>query len=98
MIFQTPQSSKKTVKSTPSKGGKSDVSPKGVNSSAIQSPVTPGNQQFQQIMGIVNSAAAPKDRPYYIILNQGLPDEQTFLIEPPGKGSSSDKGIFSLGT
>ena len=90
--FQTPQGSKKIVNPTPTKGTNSEVSSKGANPSAIQSPVTPGNQQFQQIMDIVNSAAAPKDKPYYIILNQGLPNEQTFLIEPPGKGTDK-KGI-----
>ena len=44
-------------------------------------------------MEIVKSAGVPKDKPYYIILNQGLPNEQTFLIEPP---ESKEKGIINL--
>ena len=94
-IFQTPHTSKKIANAAPTKAHNSDVTAKGVNPSAVQSPVTPGNQQFQQLMGIINSAGVPNDRPYYVILNQGLPNEQTFLIEPP-KGADNKGKYLSL--
>ena len=92
-VFKTPQSAAKKFIPPPTAGTTSVVSPKGANPSAVQSPVTPSNQQFKQIMEIVKSAGVPKDKPYYIILNQGLPNEQTFLIEPP---ESKEKGIINL--
>ncbi|XP_053375442.1 Fanconi anemia group J protein homolog [Mercenaria mercenaria] len=51
----------------------------GVSSPSIQ----------QQIMNVINSGTAPKDQPYYIILNQGTPSEQAFLIEPNKHGGSN---------
>ena len=57
----------------------------GVTSPTIQKQVLAGVSSLgiqQQIMNVINSGTAPKDQPYYIIVNQGTPSEQTFLIEP----------------
>jgi hypothetical protein len=36
-------------------------------------------------MKVLNSSSAPKDKPYYIIIGQGTPQQQMYLIEPPSQ-------------
>ncbi|KAL4223086.1 Fanconi anemia group J protein [Mactra antiquata] len=52
---------------------------KGNNSS---SPMITSPSLQQQIMNIVNSNTTPKDQAYYVMVNQGMPNEQVFLIQP----------------
>ncbi|XP_062594294.1 Fanconi anemia group J protein homolog isoform X2 [Saccostrea cucullata] len=40
---------------------------------------------MSEIMKVINSSSAPKDKPYYIIIGQGTPQQQMYLIEPPPK-------------
>lgn len=64
---------------------------KGSNSNPTSPRITSPSIQ-KQIMDIVNSTTAPKDQPYYIIINQGQPNEQTYLIQPNGQ----NPGISSV--
>ena len=42
---------------------------------------------MSQIMMAINSPSAPKDKPFYVIIGQGTPQQQMYLIEPPPKPS-----------
>ncbi|XP_078337247.1 Fanconi anemia group J protein homolog [Crassostrea virginica] len=42
---------------------------------------------MSQIIMAINSPSAPKDKPFYVIIGQGTPQQQMYLIEPPPKPS-----------
>ncbi|XP_065934696.1 Fanconi anemia group J protein homolog isoform X1 [Magallana gigas] len=72
------------------------------NRQVVQPHVTQNNQMslpntqpldhMSQIMKVINSSCAPKDKPYYIIIGQGTPQQQMYLIEPPTKPTVKSSG------
>ncbi|XP_048740276.2 Fanconi anemia group J protein homolog [Ostrea edulis] len=65
------------------------------NQQVVQPEVSQNNQMcvpaaqpldhMSQIMKVINSSSAPKNKAYYIIIGQGTPQQQMYLIEPPAQ-------------
>jgi len=56
---------------------------------------------YNHILSVINSPHTPKDRPYYITLNEGTPQQQMFLIQPPanqqvGLANKTDSGVLPV--
>ncbi|XP_069135470.1 Fanconi anemia group J protein homolog [Argopecten irradians] len=69
----------KQVLMAPTQGQSLSVPPTVPGQTTILSSV------YQQVLQIVNSNIMPSDKPYYVMINQGMPTQQMFLIEPPAK-------------
>ncbi|KAK3101069.1 hypothetical protein FSP39_000727 [Pinctada imbricata] len=65
--------------------------PQPTTISQKQTQVVVQNTMMKQVMDIINTPGVPKDKPYYIILNEGTPQRQMFLVEPPTATCSNDK-------
>ncbi|XP_052802476.1 Fanconi anemia group J protein homolog isoform X2 [Mya arenaria] len=91
---QTPTTSKKGGVFSPPY--KPIQTPKGNNSttaaipSLVNLPVTSPRIQ-QQLKEFILSPNAPKDQPYYVILNKGLTNQQAFLINPSKSNKPDDE-------
>ncbi|XP_021366020.1 Fanconi anemia group J protein homolog [Mizuhopecten yessoensis] len=61
---------------------------KGQSSSDPTQPSVPGQGSMlgpahEQVLKLLNSKLLPQDKPYYVMINEGTPMQQLFLIEPP---------------
>ena len=90
----TPGSDSKIAKSCTANNSRDNSFTSPVSQCAITSPVTPkvvnspvtmpgvaSLAMQQQLMNIVNSPNSPRE-PYYVIMDKGLPTEQTYLVDP----------------
>ncbi|KAL3858387.1 hypothetical protein ACJMK2_012978 [Sinanodonta woodiana] len=59
--------------------------------------LSPPSQEMihEQLKAVINSPSMPKDKPYYVLINEGTPYEQKFLIKPPKKMTSLGTGLAS---
>lgn len=68
------------------------VQPQVTQNNQMSLPNTQPLDHMSQIMKVINSSCAPKDKPYYIIIGQGTPQQQMYLIEPPPKPTVQSSG------
>lgn len=68
------------------------VQPQVTQNNQMSLPNTQPLDHMSQIMKVINSSCAPKDKPYYIIIGQGTPQQQMYLIEPPTKPTVQPSG------
>ncbi|KAJ8312439.1 hypothetical protein KUTeg_009812 [Tegillarca granosa] len=80
--LQQATSSQQRVQAQPGVQNQLILLPPG-NLNQVAVPSVQLNPVYQQILQTMNSPHVPKDKPYYVIVNEGLPNQQMFLIEPP---------------
>ncbi|XP_060076012.1 Fanconi anemia group J protein homolog [Ylistrum balloti] len=55
---------------------------------------------YEQILKLLNSKLLPQDKPYYVMMNEGTPTQQMFLIQPPdnpdNKQDLSDQNVGTI--
>lgn len=68
------------------------VQPQVTQNNQMSLPNTQPLDHMSQIMKVINSSCAPKEKPYYIIIGQGTPQQQMYLIEPPPKPTVQSSG------